>query len=198
MRKLRIFIFDIVAPGVVSGWIILKYPELLGRVVPWLSFGILWHLTLEVVQSEGLKVKIRGFEVRHKKMIWIVAFVVGGTLSLAYLGAIRLGMATLAKEHDSQLIKQPEIQMSFFNPKYPEWRIINQSSNVLEHVKYWFELVDLDQPYLNSAPNLDGTVTPYAPLRIPVQEISYINPGDTAGALVLPEDLIQNDLLPEI
>ncbi len=89
------------------------------------------------------------------------------------------------------LTTQPEIRMSFVNPKYPEWRISNQSSDVVEHVKYWFGLVDLDQPYLNSAPNLDETVTPYAPLRIPVQEISYINAGDTAGALVLPDDLIQ-------
>jgi hypothetical protein len=86
---------------------------------------------------------------------------------------------------------RPELFMSFVNPKNPEFRIENRSGIVIEHAKYWFGLVDLDQPYLNSTPNLTGTVTPYAPLRIPSQDAGFINPKEVAGALVLPEDLVQ-------
>jgi hypothetical protein len=86
---------------------------------------------------------------------------------------------------------RPELSMFFVNPRYPEWRIENKSAVVVEHALYWFALIDLDQPDLNSTPNLAGTVTPYAPLRIPVQQADFINPGDVAGALVFPVDLIQ-------
>ena len=84
---------------------------------------------------------------------------------------------------------QPELEMYFVGPRFLEWRIKNDSSFVVEHAKYWFGLVDLDQPYLNPGPNLSGTVTKYQPLQLPVKEVDYINAGDFAGALLFPDDL---------
>jgi hypothetical protein len=104
VRKLRIFVFDILAPGVVTGWIIWRYPELLDSVIPWLIFGILWHLTFEISDTHSFRSK--GEDAYRKwgkrPMTWLLVFAVGGCISLAYWASIRYGLTEL-----SVLAKKP-------------------------------------------------------------------------------------------
>src|SRR5260370_25311180 len=117
MRKLRIFMFDIVAPGVVVGWLLWKYPELLDTVVPWLIFGILWHLTLEIGEIHFFKEKSkRAYQTRGKRsMTWLIVFAIGGCISLVYWYSIGYGLAELAA-----LAKKPPLPLVSEATKPPE------------------------------------------------------------------------------
>lgn len=90
--------FDIVAPGIVIGWVVWRYPELLDRVIPWLCFGILWHLTIEIGDVRVCKDKSRSAYQRWGKrpMSWLIAFGIGGCISLVYWYSVSYGLAELA------------------------------------------------------------------------------------------------------
>ena len=45
MRKLRILVFEDIGFGLLIGWLMWKYPELIDDVIPWVSVGIAWLLT---------------------------------------------------------------------------------------------------------------------------------------------------------
>jgi len=57
MRKLRIFVVEVVLAGLVVGWTLLKFPDKFDQWIPWMVVAILWHLLYECVwQSDGGKV----------------------------------------------------------------------------------------------------------------------------------------------
>ncbi|MGC2467129.1 MAG: hypothetical protein WA517_18195 [Candidatus Acidiferrum sp.] len=99
MRPLRIFAFDILAPALIVGWLFYRYPETLDSAIRWIAFGVLWHLTLEVLQTEAAKVRISTLKTRYKNMIWFLAFLIGGLISIGYVLSIKVGIAELAKLH---------------------------------------------------------------------------------------------------
>jgi hypothetical protein len=90
--------FDIAAPGVIIGWLLWRYPELLDSVIPWLAFGVLWHLTLEICEAGYVKDKGKSAYAKWGKrpMTWFVVFLVGGVISLGYWYSIDRGLAKLA------------------------------------------------------------------------------------------------------
>jgi hypothetical protein len=98
MRKLRIFLAEIVAVPIILGWLFFRYPESFDTTVPWIALGVLWHLTWEFV-LDPLRVRAANVLERAGRMTWIYAFLVGGLISLFYFYAIKSTMATLAKHH---------------------------------------------------------------------------------------------------
>lgn len=85
---------------------------------------------------------------------------------------------------------QTGLRLSFSGPKNAAWEISNDSSSAIARdVRFWFILIDLDQP------NPDGLGPPYfgpvQALRIPPEKIDFINPGHSAGGGVLSLDLLR-------
>ena len=112
MKVLRIFIFDIVAPAVIIGWLLWKYPEQVSALIPWLAEGVLCHLTIEVFETSFLKTRLNAVFERGgtRFMIWILVFCLGGIVSTAYWFSIQKGLAKLAslnKVHEPTTEKQP-------------------------------------------------------------------------------------------
>jgi hypothetical protein len=73
--------------------------------------------------------------------------------------------------------------MYFVNPNNAEWRIVNHSRSTVSDVSYWFALVNIDKG------DFTAGKFPYSPLQIPVRKIDFINPGDTAGAIILDSSI---------
>jgi hypothetical protein len=115
MRPLRIFLFDILAPAIIVSWLFYRYPETLDSAIPWITLGILWHLTFEIIQTEGVKDKVQNVKASHPKMIWPIAFLVGGLISLGYMFSIKAGIGELAAIHQRITQKQPTL-----SPTQPE------------------------------------------------------------------------------
>jgi hypothetical protein len=88
MRKLRIFVVELVLVGILVGWYVWKFPETLDPLIPWILWAIFAHLTWEVLlERETVKLYVGNIAQRRKRsvMTWIVAFVVGGLISLGYV-----------------------------------------------------------------------------------------------------------------
>jgi hypothetical protein len=98
VKALRIFLGDIVAPAVIIGWLLWRYPELVGSSIPWLALGVLWHLTVEICETEFLKNNFHYAYVRWGKqtMAWVIVFCVGGLISISYWIAIKKSLEKLA------------------------------------------------------------------------------------------------------
>ena len=79
------------------GWIIWKHPELIDAVIPWVVFAFLWHVTWEIAGNRAVHSRINRFKERRGRMVWLVAFLVGGDLSLGYLGASKLIVSAIGK-----------------------------------------------------------------------------------------------------
>src|ERR1700674_1660316 len=103
MRVLRIFLLDLVAPGLIVGWLLYKYPETLDNAIPWIVFAVLWHLTLEVLEADTIKSRFQVLKKRYSRMIWFIAFLVGGCISILYLFSVRTGLDVLAKIHEGKI-----------------------------------------------------------------------------------------------
>ncbi len=98
MRRLRIFLVEIVAVPALLGWLFVKFPESLDSVIPWIALAVLWHLTWEFV-LDPLRSRAISFANRMGRMAWLIAFCVGGLVSLAYFYSIKVGIADLGKQH---------------------------------------------------------------------------------------------------
>src|SRR6266852_2443043 len=92
MRKLRIFIVELILVGAFVAWIYEKLPHLVGSIIPWIVFAILWHLTWEIfLEADWTKRKARIAHAKGGRMSWMIAFCIGGLISIGFLYmAIRL------------------------------------------------------------------------------------------------------------
>jgi len=45
MRKFRILAVEVVCLGLLLGWLMWKYPELVDHIIPWVALAVVWHLT---------------------------------------------------------------------------------------------------------------------------------------------------------
>jgi hypothetical protein len=126
MRKLWTFLIEILASAIVIGWLLWKYPDYIGRIVPWLSLLILWHVTWLFLNWDPVKSQARVAFERFGRMGWILAFLFGGCVSLLYWHGIGLGLSALAKQHlaapSSQTPAKPELPQPIPSPpqKTPE------------------------------------------------------------------------------
>jgi hypothetical protein len=98
MRKLRILLAEVVGLGILLGWLMWKYPELIDPIIPWVAWGIAWHVTWEFVLDT--KLCRRGALALGKRVnrmgIWIVVFLIGGGISLLYWAGINKALVRLA------------------------------------------------------------------------------------------------------
>lgn len=108
MRKLLIVLFEILVPPIILGWLFLKFPEIFDVIIPWIAFGWLLYLTWELaLERESVKLYVGKAAERVGRMAWIFVFLIGGCLSLLYLGAIKKSLTALAAEH-ARIIKPNE------------------------------------------------------------------------------------------
>jgi hypothetical protein len=86
MRKLRILLAEVVGLGILLGWLMWKYPELIDPIIPWVALGIAWHVTWEFVLDTKLcRSGAVALGKRVNRMwIWILVFLIGGGISLLY------------------------------------------------------------------------------------------------------------------
>ena len=124
MRKLRIFVVEGILAALLVGWYIWKFPETLEPVIPWILWAICAHLTWEVVlEREAVKSYICGVTRKENKnyMVWVVAFVLGGSISICYLVVARRAVAKLnelGKSHELQPV--PAADMKSPKPENPQ------------------------------------------------------------------------------
>jgi hypothetical protein len=71
MRKLRIFVVELILVGILVGWYIWKFPETLDPLIPWILCAIFGHLTWEIVlERDAVKLGVGKFGERHRRMAW--------------------------------------------------------------------------------------------------------------------------------
>jgi hypothetical protein len=124
MRKLRTFVVELILVGVMVAWYVLKFPDSLDPLMPWIVWAIFIHLTWEVVlERENVKA-FAGAKRRDSRMIWLIAFALGGLVSVGYLSlaqrSIR-GVTEYANTHKGVSPTQssaPVLQTPIVEPRY--------------------------------------------------------------------------------
>lgn len=119
MRKLRIFVVELVLVAVLVGWYVWKFPETLDPLIPWILWAIFAHLTWEILlEREGVKLYVgKAVEgARRSAMIWLLAFVVGGCISMGYLWLAKVSVRKLTAFGISH---SPKAAESVSSPEVP-------------------------------------------------------------------------------
>jgi hypothetical protein len=102
-------IVDLVVVGLIAGLLILKYPDLFWRIFPYLALIFFWRLTWRFLsEREGFKSWLTA--VVHKRgrpMVCLVAFLIGGLLSVIFVLGVGRGLEKLAAEQ-KQFEPKPE------------------------------------------------------------------------------------------
>jgi hypothetical protein len=106
MRKLRIFVAEVVGVAILLGWLFWKYPDVFDSVVPWMALVVMWHVTWEFI-LDPLREWLAPRVGKARPMVWIYAFVIGGLISVGYLYSIKLGIRKLAESHAAPLGVSP-------------------------------------------------------------------------------------------
>src|SRR6266481_176249 len=98
-RKLRILFVEVIGFGLVLGWLMWKYPELVDDIIPWIAFFILWHLTWEyVLDTKPVRRLAQSLSRKIKPMVaWPLIFLIGGGISIGYWYGINKSLARLAR-----------------------------------------------------------------------------------------------------
>src|ERR1051325_5093024 len=97
MRKLRIFVVELVLVGILVAWIFETFPAAVDRFIPWIGMAILWHLTYEIVLDlEWVRTRAKIAYRKMGSMTWIIAFCAGGLISVGYFYSIKTGLTALA------------------------------------------------------------------------------------------------------
>jgi hypothetical protein len=117
VRKFRILLVEVVCLGILIGWFMWKYPELIDPIIPWVALLVAWHLTWEfLLDAEWLRTFAGKAKGKYPRMIWIGAFFVGGLISIGYLVGIKSGLNGLAeasarirKEEDKSPAQPPSV-----------------------------------------------------------------------------------------
>lgn len=98
MRKLRILGCEVIGLGILLGWLMWKYPELVDDIIPWVALLVAWHLTWEFIldtkcaKRKAIAVGKRGNHVA----VWVLVFLIGGGTSLLYWAGINKSLQRLA------------------------------------------------------------------------------------------------------
>jgi hypothetical protein len=98
MRKFRILFVEVIGLGILIGWLMWKYPELVDDIIPWVALVVAWHLTWEFVidTRAARRVGIALGGKVNKMVIWPLVFVIGGGVSLVYWRGINVSLGRLA------------------------------------------------------------------------------------------------------
>jgi hypothetical protein len=105
MKKFRVFIVELFLVGIVVAWIYEKFPAAIDRFIPIIVMLILWHLTYEcILDTRWVKSKAQTALARWKYMVWVIAFVGGGLVSVLYLYSVRAGLTSIAATKNDEKI----------------------------------------------------------------------------------------------
>ena len=112
MAFLRKFFVELIVVAIIVGWAVAKFPDLITPWIPWLCLAVVWHLVWEL-SREG--VVARWLRQKRTTMVYLIAFLVGGTVSVAVVWSIRSGVEKLAlteerREHPDEA--STDVQLS--------------------------------------------------------------------------------------
>jgi hypothetical protein len=98
MRKLRILLAEVIGLGLLIGWLMWKYPELVDDIIPWVALLVVWHFTWEFVLDTRAvrRVAISVQRQLAPMLAWILVFFIGGTISCLYWAGINKSLSRLA------------------------------------------------------------------------------------------------------
>ena len=97
MRKIRIFVFEVVLVAIVIGWVVNSYPAPIGAILPIFLLGILWHITWEILQTKAARHVGVAFGRKVNQMVaWPLVFLLGGSISVLYWWGINHSLKRLA------------------------------------------------------------------------------------------------------
>ena len=121
MRKLRILLAEVIGLGLLIGWLMWKYPELVDDIIPWVALLIAWHFTWEFVLDTR---PVRGATIAlgkrvNRMLIWPLVFLIGGGVSLLYWVGISKSLNRLASIA-KQKAALPPVATPVLQPSAPE------------------------------------------------------------------------------
>lgn len=99
VRKLRIFLCELIGVGLLLGWLMWKYPELVETIVPWIALAVALHITWEFIIEPCRAGLTKISRQMPPEVKWI--FIILGTIliSLFYLREIKAGLTALSTYH---------------------------------------------------------------------------------------------------
>jgi hypothetical protein len=124
MRIIRKFVVELILAGILVGWLIWKFPEAVDQLIPWIVWAILAHITWEIC-NESEAMRMYAGVASRKRMVWLIAFALGGLLSVGYLWIAKLGMSKLnavaanGKQSEAPAEKPPQPKPTEHQPENP-------------------------------------------------------------------------------
>jgi len=114
MRRFRIFVAELIGLGLLLGWLMWKYPELVDDIIPWIALLIAWHVTWEyVLDTKPVKRLSARVSKRLNPMIaWPLVFLLGGALSLLYWRGISASLQRLSSIQAARALRHAELSPS--------------------------------------------------------------------------------------
>jgi hypothetical protein len=98
MRKFRILAGEVIGLGILIGWLLWKYPELIDGIIPWVALLVAWHITWEcVLDTRGVRHLALAMGRRVNPVFsWLLVFLLGGAISVLYWVGINKSLVRLA------------------------------------------------------------------------------------------------------
>ena len=123
MRKLRVFIVELILVGVCVAWVFEKVPHFIDKGIPWIVFAIFWHLTWEI-PLEWMSVKKCAVDTHRKwgRMAWVICFLIGGLISVGFLYSAKKIVAAIKEEPKATSNEKPSEQGKTENKDLPHQR----------------------------------------------------------------------------
>src|SRR5579862_3746231 len=95
MKRLRIFLVEILFVPIILGWLFFQYPEVFEMAVPWITLAVLLHLTWEFVVDPLKEMLVAAWRVLGR-WAWVVFTTVALVVAALYLLGIESVMIDLA------------------------------------------------------------------------------------------------------
>lgn len=113
-RKLEGLVVQGILLTLLMAWLILKYPELIDRIIPWIILCVLWYLTWAfVLDTKTVKGVFSAIGNRlSRKTIWPLTLLLVGGISLLYWQVINTSLTRLAS-----IARQPTAPKHFVTLK---------------------------------------------------------------------------------
>jgi hypothetical protein len=177
MRKLRIFVVELILVGILLGVLFVNYPHIFDRAIPWIMLIVLWHLTWECfVQDKHVKSLIARLFCRHRRLAWglSLVFVVGvslgfwyGTTAIAssiFHRTVTLSVRSeiVARVHERAMwlaTGQTEVYAAIFQDLFHEWVITVTPTREATHAVVTIRDARLPLDKIQVMPMEDGVVS---------------------------------------
>jgi len=118
---LRKFLIELVVVGIIVGWAVAEFLDALTPWIPWLCMAVLWHLTWEIAKGRRVKRTIthivRG---RSVMVLYTLAFLVGGLLSVAYFWSVNAVLSRVARKEQFLTTQKARSPLSTQSPLSPQ------------------------------------------------------------------------------